>query len=1000
MFGNNTVQSTWGQTQPQQNQQQGPSAFGQPSNNAFGAGGAFGSSTPSTFGQPQQPQQQANPMFGGLGSTPGNTGTSGFGTFGNNSASTSAFGAPKPTTGFGGFGGGGSTFGSGTNAFGTNNPAGTSGSNVFGSNSGPPNAFGGGGGMFGQNKPTTGFGVTTANTSSGPSDSVPPVTTGSSNPPFNVFTEKDGTTSTMLQYQAITAMPAYRGTSFEEIRVQDYQQGRKTAGAFGQSSFGAPAAGSQPTGAFGQPATGSSIFGGSGGGGGNAFGSTPNNQPATGAGFGGFGQNTGSTGGSMFGGGGTSTFGQPQQQQSSGFGGFGQNQQQQQPQQQQQQQPGAGTGSIFGSTTTNPAFSQPNKPTTGFGTFGGGAAGNTFGNNPSTNAFGQPANTGTTGSSIFGQPQQNQGTNTFGGFGANNNNAAKPSIFGQPAQANTTTTGFGGGGGLFGNPQQNQQQGQQPATGGGLFGGNAGGGLFGQQNQQNQQQPNQQQPGGLFGNTQTTQPSGGLFGNTSGGGLFGNNNQQNQQPAQTSSLFGQKPAGAAAGGGLFGGFGANTNNTTQGTGQQTNLWGQPSGQATTQQPASTNAFGTSLFGSKPPGAPNTSTSNTGFGNSLFGGGLGQSTNLNASSAAPVQGSLTASIAEPINNSMPIFSLLPPGPRSVTLDQQPKKKPGFFVDVPTRSPVPRLQLGYAPANSKLRGFGASTAGAQGNNQFSSSLLPNGKSNALSLSKIEGRASPGPDSLFGRSSSPALGSGPRQSVKKLVLDKKVEPSDLFTRSASPAARSSPGKVLFNPALSQAAREKEIAREKDALVAVSGPQNDAAPTKKSLNRFSAPGTSSAVNEDKLEPAKLKHGDYWVKPDLKDLVHVGYEQLVAFEGLIVGRIGYGEIHFLEPVDLTNLSRLGSLLGEVVRFDEKECSVYPDSDDVDKPTPGSGLNVRARIILENCWTVDKATREPIKDEKHPAAVKHLKRLKGMRDTHFESFDIKNGRWTFTVDHF
>ncbi|KAG2032428.1 hypothetical protein BDR03DRAFT_46216 [Suillus americanus] len=33
-------------------------------------------------------------------------------------------------------------------------------------------------------------------------------------------------------------MPAYRGTSLEELRYQDYQQGRKTAGAFGQSSFG------------------------------------------------------------------------------------------------------------------------------------------------------------------------------------------------------------------------------------------------------------------------------------------------------------------------------------------------------------------------------------------------------------------------------------------------------------------------------------------------------------------------------------------------------------------------------------------------------------------------------------------------------------------------------------------------------------------------------------------------------------------------------------------
>jgi len=49
---------------------------------------------------------------------------------------------------------------------------------------------------------------------------------------------------------------------------------------------------------------------------------------------------------------------------------------------------------------------------------------------------------------------------------------------------------------------------------------------------------------------------------------------------------------------------------------------------------------------------------------------------------------------------------------------------------------------------------------------------------------------------------------------------------------------------------------------------------------------------------------------------------------------------------------------------------------------------------------LDKATREPIKEEKHPAFVKHLKRLKNMKHTHFEGYDIKDGKWTFSVDHF
>ncbi|KAG1752484.1 nucleoporin autopeptidase-domain-containing protein [Suillus paluster] len=985
MFGSNTVQSSWANPQQNQNQnqpqQQGGSAFGQPS--GFGTGAGFG--TTGAFGQPQQPQ--ANPMFGNL-ATP-STGTSAFGTFGQNAqqpaAGTSAFGAPKPATGFGGaFGGGGtSAFGSGGNTFGATAGTGTT---AFGSNTNA--GTGGAFGTFGQNRATAGFGATSPTTSN---ESVAPVTTGTSNPPYNAFGEKDPTSTATLQYQTITAMPAYRGTSLEELRHQDYQQGRKTAGAFGQPSFGATT--TQPTGLFGgaptQPAstsmfggggTGTSTFGGTGTAGntGTGFGSFTQPQPA---------QPSAGTGTGIFG----STFGQPQQQQPqsqpqpqpqqpSTFGTFGQP---------QQQQTTTGTG-IFGS---GGAFGQQNKPTTGFGggsTFGP-TTGGAFG---STAAFGQPAPqpaAGTTG--IFGQPQQQQPATggTFGSFGSNT--AAKPSIFGQPAQPNpAASTGFG----TFGNQPQ-QQQPQQPQTGG-IFG-NTSGNMFGQPQQQ---QPPQQT--GAFGST--TQQGGIFGGTTTGGGLFGNvqqNQPQPQQPAQTGGIFGTKPA-TTAGGSLFGPtFGQSGPSGPQ---LQTNVFGQPAGQATNQQPAAgTNAFGSSLFGPKPvaPGLGTSTSAGGGLGSSLYGG---QSSMLNVSATVPgAQGTLFASIAEPLSQNLPIFSMLPPGPRAVDLDQQPKKKPGFFVDVPTRSPVPHLQLGYTPANSKLRGFASSTSGialGSSTSPFATSLT-NGKSNALALSRLDGKGSEG---LLGRSSTPSLGSGGRQSVKKLILDKKVEPADLFSQSSS---RASPNKVTFSPALSQAAREKEVAREKEAAAgaAPAAPQVETPAVRKAPGRFSAQSTINVLGSQPSSPAKeppapaaLQHGSYWVKPALPTLVNLGYEDLVAFKDLVVGRVGYGEIHFLEPVDLTNLPRLGALLGEIVKFDDKECSVYPDTDDAEKPAPGSGLNVRARIILVRCWATDKATREPIKDEKNVGAVKHLKRLKTIKDTHFEGFEIQEGKWTFTVDHF
>ena len=129
---------------------------------------------------------------------------------------------------------------------------------------------------------------------------------------------------------------------------------------------------------------------------------------------------------------------------------------------------------------------------------------------------------------------------------------------------------------------------------------------------------------------------------------------------------------------------------------------------------------------------------------------------------------------------------------------------------------------------------------------------------------------------------------------------------------------------------------------------------------------------------------------------------ELSSFKGLTVGRVGYGEIQFLEPVDLTSLPRLSALLGKVVQIDNKECTVYPDSiegDDV-KPQPGEGLNVKSRIMLLGCWPVDKATREPIKSEDHQSFAKHLKRLKAIKRTRFESYSIGDGKWAFTVDHF
>ena len=222
-----------------------------------------------------------------------------------------------------------------------------------------------------------GFGAGQSSAFGGPQ--VPP-NTGTTQPPFSVHQERD-TNNNMLHFQTISAMPAYRAFSLEELRWSDYQAGRKTsqsAGGFGVST------------GFGQPAVA-------------GFGTA---QPvAATTGFGGFGSTT--TQSKPFGT--TSLFGQPQQTSL-----FGQQQTQQstslfgQPQPQQPQTSG------FGATTS--LFGQ--KPATSTTTGVGG-----FGQAPSTTATSTFGGFGTT------QPAQQQGSTGFGGFGQTTTQPAQPSTF-------------------------------------------------------------------------------------------------------------------------------------------------------------------------------------------------------------------------------------------------------------------------------------------------------------------------------------------------------------------------------------------------------------------------------------------------------------------------------------------------------------------------------------------------------------------------------------------
>ncbi|XP_029375264.1 nuclear pore complex protein Nup98-Nup96 isoform X4 [Echeneis naucrates] len=358
----------------------GASAFGATSN----AGGLFGSTQnkpgslfgTSTFSQPATSSTSTGFGFGAAGGTSTSlfgstaTGTSG-GLF---SQQNNAFGANKPTS-----------FGS----FGTS----TSSGGLFGSTNTASNPFGGTNSLFG------GSGFSTAQQ---------PGTTVKFNPPTgsDTMVKAGVTTSINTKHQCITAMKEYENKSLEELRLEDYQAGRK-----GPTSQMAPGTG----GLFGSATATSSAATG-------LFGSTAPNTSFS------FGQNKSTFGATATGGFGTTTGGlfgqQPQQQASSLFKPFGQTTTTQ------------NTGFSFGNTNT---MGQAN--TNSMGLFGNTAA------SQSSGLFGA-AQTSTatgfgTGTGLFGQ------TNT--GFGT----VGTQSLFGNKTTGFGTTTtsapSFGTGTGLFGN---------------------------------------------------------------------------------------------------------------------------------------------------------------------------------------------------------------------------------------------------------------------------------------------------------------------------------------------------------------------------------------------------------------------------------------------------------------------------------------------------------------------------------------------------------------------
>ncbi|PNS16588.1 hypothetical protein CAC42_88 [Sphaceloma murrayae] len=1041
----------------QQNQGTG-FGFGSSTNNA----GGFGSTTNTNtgFGAP------ANTGGGGLFGGGANTTTgSAFGGFGSSNNNAGGFGAAKPA-----FGAGAS---SGTGLFGNtanNNTAATSGGAFGGFGSTTSNQTGGGfgastgGGLFGstQNKPafgattnttggglfggggtasTGGFGQTTSAFGSGTTgfgqQSQPAVNQGTAAVPFTAHTEKDAGANTNSHYQSITFLQPYQNFSFEELRVADYNAGRRygnnngQAGAFGQSTgFGGFGQNnSTTTGGFGSTntATGGGLFGSTTNtsspfGGGQTQQNTSTSAFGGGGGGGLFGQNKPATGGGLFGStpaasSGTTTgglFGTSNNQQSgSTFGGFGQN------------NTSTNTGGgLFGNTQNNqtkPAFG-------GFGT--GNTTTSGFGSTNNTGGFGQ-TNTQSTGTGLFGssttnnnpfggaQQQTQQPTSTFGGFGTSNQNN-------QTQQGSTGGGLFGGG---FGQ-NQNQQNQLKP---GGLFGstGTTGGGLFGNNNQQ------QTTGGGLFGNTQNQQQSGGLFGakpstggtglfgntgtnNTNtGGGLFGSNNNQTQQ--QNTGLFGQQnnnqqkslfgnSTSNTTGGGLFGGLGQQNNNSGSGSG----LFGS----SQQQQPTGNSLFGNSQQNQQQaqPQSLTASLMQNPYGNDQLFAGLGTPSQSVGPLATPLSGAKPAKR----NQAIPAFKINPSA--SMRLITPQKRANGY---------------GFSYSNYGTPGSAqASTPGRA--SLFGSGGLNRPLSKSLSTSNLRSPLATEDSVLSAGAFTPTYrpySSG--NSIRRLKIDRNLR-SDLF--GSDPPERANK-RVSFD---GNGAAANAIESGKSNGTASPGPNNALVRTESEgpepaseemgfLRSSRAPSKDTRTNgstsrpemeqvrgnelaivpEDEQMPASTQPaatmkpqlrkdqkdqepGEYYMVPSLQTLRDMSREQLQNVSPYTVGRVGIGKIQF-SKVDLTTVP-LDQIAGDIVKLNLRSATVYETG--VNTPPQGRGLNVPSEITLENSWPRSNGGRLPVHERKGPRFEKHVERLKRVGGTEYVDYNPESGEWVFRVQHF
>lgn len=157
------------------------------------------------------------------------------------------------------------------------------------------------------------------------------------------------------------------------------------------------------------------------------------------------------------------------------------------------------------------------------------------------------------------------------------------------------------------------------------------------------------------------------------------------------------------------------------------------------------------------------------------------------------------------------------------------------------------------------------------------------------------------------------------------------------------------------------------------------------------------SGITESNPAGVILTRPGYYTIPPLNKLIdYMTEDDSCIVPNFTVGRKGYGNVYFGEPIDVSGLN-----LDELVHFRHKEVIIYPDDDN--KPPVGTELNRKAQITLDQVWPHDKTLHAPITDKERLELMDYEGKLRAVcakHDTRFVEYRPETGSWVFKVDHF